>query len=477
LSLPGALPWVRIPASVVSKTVHLAGVGPRSIAYGTRAQSVSVFEDESAAVWRLLYESRGDTGPALSYVAANGTFDGNAAEEARSTLLGFLDELEALGLVEGPGGRAPLPEPAPIAIVDGGSTTEFAFAELMAAHRVFYSLVLELTYRCNEACVHCYCPEDREIGELTLPQIEDLLDEFQALGGFSLQLTGGEIFVRRDIRDLLRSLRRRRLLFSITSNLTLVDDETADLIADLHPKSVACSIYSAHAEEHDAVTRRPGSFMKSVEAIRMLRSRGVPTAIKTPLMASTAAGWRDVVALAESLGCASQFDLNITARNDGDRAPLDLRVHDASVIEDILRSAFPRVFFGGEQPAAPRGPSADELLCGAGATGLTVSPDGTFRPCIALTQSLGTWPADSLADVWPRSPFFQEWSALRLRDVDKCSSCQVASHCIRCPGGWLTESGGRLVPPEYSCQLSRVRSGLDPEPSCGLPAAGERRNQ
>ena len=30
MRLPGVLPWVRVPASVASKTVHLAGVGPRS---------------------------------------------------------------------------------------------------------------------------------------------------------------------------------------------------------------------------------------------------------------------------------------------------------------------------------------------------------------------------------------------------------------------------------------------------------------
>ena len=318
-----------------------------------------------------------------------------------------------------------------------------------------------LTYRCNEFCVHCYCPSDRILPELTLPQIDELLDELQGLGGFSLQLTGGEVFVRKDIRELLRSLRRRRLLLSITSNLTLLDDEGADLVSDLHPKSVGCSIYSARADLHDSITRHPGSFEKSLAGIRKLRDRGVPVAIKTPLMASTAPGWRDVVALATGLGCESQFDLNITARNDGDLGPVHHRVREEAVIADILRDAFPRVFFGDERPAAISGPSPDTLLCAAGATGLAVSPDGTIRPCIALTSGMGRWPVDSLTNVWRNSSFFSEWTAKKLRDIDRCASCascEAGRFCIRCPGGWITESGDPLKPLDYSCHLSEIRS-------------------
>ncbi len=110
-----------------------------------------------------------------------------------------------------------------------------------------------------------------------------------------------------------------------------------------HSRTTAktCSIYSARADLHDSITRQPGSFEKSLAGITKLRDRGVPVAIKTPLMASTAPGWREVVALATGLGCESQFDLNITARNDGDLGPVHHRVQEEAVIADIPRDAFP----------------------------------------------------------------------------------------------------------------------------------------
>lgn len=458
---------LRIPGSVVSKTIDLGDSGVHSIAYNTRRQTIAVFEGDSASVWRLLYENNGNVGAALEYIRRNGTFEADPDIEARETLAEFIEELQALQLGEGPEGTHESPDRHPATIgsssngdIDEGARTEAAFAAMMVDHHVFYQLAVELTYRCNETCVHCYCPADRVRPELTLSQIEDLLDEFQALGGFSLLLTGGEVFVREDFRHLLRSLKRRKLLLSIISNLTLLDADSADLISDLHPRSVGCSIYSANADLHDSITRHPDSFKKSVAAIKMLRARGVPVVIKTPLLASTAQMWREVVALGTDLGCENQFDLNITARNDGDTSPALHRVNNEDVLADILRHAFPRVVFGEERLADSASADTSVGLCGAGATGLTVSPDGTIRPCISLTQGIGVWPADSLADVWSKSPFFSEWASRTLLGVSKCASCRVSRFCIRCPGAWLTEAGSPLKPSDYSCRLAEIRSRI-----------------
>lgn len=458
-------PNVRIPSGVFSHTLDLGEAGVRSIAYNTCFQTVSLLEDESARVWNLLYEANGVSRNALDYILQNGEFESDPLSEAATTLEEFARELAANGLVELPGisstssGRLSVPcEPGRGLADEEAVQTEMAYARLAADHHRFYSLVLELTYRCNETCVHCYCPGDRLTQELTLFQIEKLLDEFQTLGGFALQLTGGEIFVRSDIRQLLRSLERRKLLVSITSNLTLLDDERADLVASLYPKWVGCSIYSADPDLHDSVTRVPGSFRRSIAAIRRLRARGIPVALKTPVLASTAAGWRDVAALAADLGCGSQFDLNITARNDGDISTTSHRLKDEALIADILRNAYPSLFFGDERPADAKESACEPILCGAGATGLLVAPDGWIRPCIALPTKLGRWPSDSLETIWKTSGFFREWSSKSLKSIEKCGTCGFVKHCIRCPGSWIAEKGEPIQPLDYSCRLSEIRS-------------------
>jgi MoaA/NifB/PqqE/SkfB family radical SAM enzyme len=74
------------------------------------------------------------------------------------------------------------------------------------------SVQLDLTYRCNERCVHCYLDHD-DHGEMTTSEIKDVLDQLAEAGVFFLSLSGGEPFMRRDFFDLLEHA--RRLLFNV----------------------------------------------------------------------------------------------------------------------------------------------------------------------------------------------------------------------------------------------------------------------
>ena len=73
---------------------------------------------------------------------------------------------------------------------------------------------LDLTYRCNERCVHCYLDHD-DHGELTFAEITDLLDQLAQAGVFFLTISGGEIFLRPDLFDILGHA--RKLMFSVVS--------------------------------------------------------------------------------------------------------------------------------------------------------------------------------------------------------------------------------------------------------------------
>ena len=61
---------------------------------------------------------------------------------------------------------------------------------------------LDLTYRCNERCVHCYLDHD-DHGEMTTAEIKELLDQMAEAGVFFLTLSGGEIMMRRDFFEIV----------------------------------------------------------------------------------------------------------------------------------------------------------------------------------------------------------------------------------------------------------------------------------
>src|SRR5208282_2598438 len=66
---------------------------------------------------------------------------------------------------------------------------------------------IDVTYRCNERCVHCYLDHD-DHGEMTTAEIKGVLDQLAEAGVFFLTFSGGEVFMRRDFLELVEYARR-----------------------------------------------------------------------------------------------------------------------------------------------------------------------------------------------------------------------------------------------------------------------------
>src|ERR1700692_5031404 len=74
------------------------------------------------------------------------------------------------------------------------------------------SVHLDVTYRCNERCIHCYLDHD-DHGEMTTAEIKDILNQLSDAGVFFLTLSGGEVLMRRDFFEIVEHA--RRLLFNV----------------------------------------------------------------------------------------------------------------------------------------------------------------------------------------------------------------------------------------------------------------------
>src|SRR6478609_128315 len=89
--------------------------------------------------------------------------------------------------------------------------------EKALARNIPLSVQLDLTYRCNERCVHCYLDHD-DHGEMTTAEIKDLLDQMADAGVFYLTVSGGEILMRRDFFDILEYARKRTFCIKLKTN-------------------------------------------------------------------------------------------------------------------------------------------------------------------------------------------------------------------------------------------------------------------
>src|SRR6185295_2275634 len=88
------------------------------------------------------------------------------------------------------------------------------------------SVQLDLTYRCNERCIHCYLDHD-DHGEMTTAEIKHLLDQMADAGVFYLTISGGEIMMRRDFFDILEHARARLFCVKLKTNGVLIREKEA----------------------------------------------------------------------------------------------------------------------------------------------------------------------------------------------------------------------------------------------------------
>ena len=321
------------------------------------------------------------------------------------------------------------------------------------------SVQLDLTYRCNERCIHCYLDHE-DHGEMTTSEIKDLLDQLAEAGVFFLSLSGGEILMRRDFFEILEYARLRDFCVKLKTNAVLIREKEAERIRDLGVESIQISIYSHRAEVHDAITKMPGSLKRSINAIRFLRSKGLRVTIANVLMMQNIRDYPGVRALAAELGVEITIDPTITPKMDGDRSLLDLNI-DQAALESVFREEG-LLANAGESCAPPIGPDdevLDSLPCSAGHTACYVSPYGDVYPCVQFPLPSGNVRRDKFLDIWRHSPQLKDVRSITARDLTGCSHCSNLKGCTRCPGLAYME-GNMRGPSIQDCEKSFVRTGI-----------------
>ena len=162
------------------------------------------------------------------------------------------------------------------------------------------SVHFDLTYRCNERCVHCYLDHE-DHGELTTVECLKVLDDLARSGTLFLTFSGGEIFLRPDLYEILAAARRLHFDISLKTNALLVTPERAARLREFGVRRVQISVYSDTPAVHDAITKVPGSLQRTLAAIPILLEHGLQVKLACPLMQENLMAYRGVMALAEKL--------------------------------------------------------------------------------------------------------------------------------------------------------------------------------
>lgn len=328
----------------------------------------------------------------------------------------------------------------------------------------------EITYRCNIHCVHCYTdpfntPRHLQC-ELALEEIVRIFDEMADAGVLWVTLTGGEVFVHPQFKQIYREAKARGFILSLFSNATTITDALVDFLAADPPFTVDVSLHGATKATFEKVTQVPGSYERCLEGIRKLVQRGLPVKIKTKAMTLNRHELHEIKALVEGLGLDFNLYTTIYPRLDGDVSSTRYRLPPHEVVElemaHALRTEELAEACAPDDPASSAGPTlerpADDRLwrCGCGTNSITISPYGILRAC-----TFTTWPAYDLKTMSLITAFerlVDEIQRARYTRETPCRTCPVFAWCEKNPAMARHEADSMEAPVEYFCDVAYGRA-------------------
>ena len=342
------------------------------------------------------------------------------------------------------------------------SSVSAMFNEGIANEGILASAFFELTYRCNQRCVHCFNPRSMfdHSKDLTTDEVIAVLAELEAMGTYNITFSGGEVSLRDDFFDIMREARRRNFAVSVFTNGQVSPEWVKELVA-FFPQTVGVSLYSANPEIHDATTQRKGSFEQSVRTIEAIVKHGIRTTIKCPLMSHTVHGYKELLNLCDRLGGVSQLDIHICPAMDGDCSRTIHQILDPEILASLYREPRIPIHIDINTPNQGRARWAmDDSVCGAGQWTLSICPDGTVYPCNSLPISLGNVRNGGIRKIWEASETLAAWKNTAWNDFNECGLYADCAYCNFCPGMSMLETGDLFGKSRTCCTTAKVRRNV-----------------
>lgn len=136
------------------------------------------------------------------------------------------------------------------------------------------SAKFKISARCNLRCIACSYWKGKEPERVTTELALETLDRMRALGCEKVHFSGGEIFLRPDVFEILEHAVALGIRVNLTTNGTLLDREKAERLARSGVKSVALSIDGADAKTHDGIRGVKGAWKKTLKGLeRLVKAR------------------------------------------------------------------------------------------------------------------------------------------------------------------------------------------------------------
>jgi len=331
---------------------------------------------------------------------------------------------------------------------------------------------LDLTYRCNNDCRHCWLripPTSQERQkELSLDELIKIVDEARGMGCRRWSISGGEPMLRADFAEIFDYITRKSILYSLNTNGSLITPKIAQLMRKKGNKMVA--IYGATAEVHDHITRNPGSFEATMRGFAYLKEAGAGFTVQVVPMKDNYHQLDDMERLAKTLSHHWRIGASwLYLSADGDPKKNQEIICQRLDPEEVIQLDRPNMTQ--EKLAKKETKEARDHKYQSAAV-----DDRLFASCISLRREFHIDPYGKMTFcAFIKDPalrydlkagkFTEGWEefipslADKVRGgreyIENCGSCELKSSCKWCPVYGHLEHGRFSARVDYLCNVAR----------------------
>jgi radical SAM protein with 4Fe4S-binding SPASM domain len=310
-------------------------------------------------------------------------------------------------------------------------------------------IFIEITSRCNLHCVHCYLSSSDVVEEqgLTLEEITAIVNRADELGIYRFDITGGELFVREDVKEILKIFKDKSMMVNILTNGTLLSPELCEFLYGLgNIHTIFISLDDIDETEHDAFRGKKGAFKKTIAGIKHLKERNFNIILNITLVKNNLPKIPEIIEFARTTGVGFRFAPILPVGRG------EALINEVPDIEQVSLMEFRGQTTGTK--------SAIHYSCGVGDRMLFIRSNGEISLCPTLTSrespifKLGQVQEDDLKDVWEGSEVLQ----LFRRTGCHRSDCRHGSECHGgCRSRAFINSGDLSAKDLIACAYFRLK--------------------
>lgn len=329
---------------------------------------------------------------------------------------------------------------------------------------------IELTYRCNLNCVHCYCKssEDSEDKDKELNTLEwkKILDEIQKEGCIYLTFTGGEPLIRKDFLELYSYAKRCGFIITVFTNGQALTQEIINYLTKSPPSSIEITLNGITKSTYETITQVRDSFAKVKEAIKNLKKRNLPLLLKSNCLKQNKHEVGRIKAFAEELlGKPSEnkhyfkYDPMIYPRLNGDKTSCDYRLSFEELLE--VKRQDPDIWQEYQKGLHSDFPDLERdrtflYHCNSWMTQFFINPYGRLKFCQFSEKFSVDLKTTSFKEGFYK--IFPQVLKEQFKTNSKCRDCDLRPICYHCPTRAYLETGNEEAPVPYYCELAKEKA-------------------